>query len=260
MLFDEKGVMGMSLTVKNSNDVSVLFSSLNNTTKKSSGSTDILGINYSELSSIKNGSYYKLLKQYYAKEADASASTSTSEDSTATLTSIKSSAEDMTEAADALLERGSKSVFAQKTTTAEDGTKTTGYDTDAIYGKMKEFVDSYNSLVKTAGSSNVTGITVSAASMVNNTKVNAKMLSKIGISINSKDNTLSIDEDTFKKADMSTVKNMFNSRGSFGYQVSVQASMIKTYVDNESIKANTYTKAGSYSYNYSSGSLLDSIT
>ena len=47
-----------------SSSLGVLFSSLNN--KSGSGTTDLLGINYSDYATIRSGSYFKLLKSYYS--------------------------------------------------------------------------------------------------------------------------------------------------------------------------------------------------
>ena len=55
----------MSLTINSGNDLSTLFSSLNN---KSNDSTSGLASILSEYNSIRNGSYLKLAKQYYAKD------------------------------------------------------------------------------------------------------------------------------------------------------------------------------------------------
>ena len=56
----------MSLTINSGNDLSTLFSSLNN---KSNDSTSGLASILSEYNSIRNGSYLKLAKQYYSKDS-----------------------------------------------------------------------------------------------------------------------------------------------------------------------------------------------
>ena len=47
--------------------IGVLFSSLN--TKSGSGTTDLLGINYTDYATIRSGSYFKLLKSYYSMDS-----------------------------------------------------------------------------------------------------------------------------------------------------------------------------------------------
>ncbi len=251
-----------------SSSIGVLFSSLNSGSTKTSamfGTSDLLGINYSDYATIKNGSYTKLMKAYYAKEAsgDSSSSsitsTSTSKDSSKTLANIESAADDLKKASEALRTNGDKSLFTKKQTTDKDGKVSYEYDTDKIYKAVSEFVDSYNKMLKEGGDSNTNSILRSTKSMVNLTKANSNMLSSVGITIGT-DNKLSIDETAFKKADMNTVKSLFHTTGGFGYQTSVQAGMIESYAKSEAEKANTYNKSGMYTYNYTTGEIYNTTT
>ena len=55
-----------------SSSIGVLFSSLNSGRTNTStmfGTSDLLGINYSDYATIRNGSYTKLMKAYYKKAA-----------------------------------------------------------------------------------------------------------------------------------------------------------------------------------------------
>lgn len=251
-----------------SSSIGVLFSSLNSGSTKTSamfGTSDLLGINYSDYATIKNGSYTKLMKAYYAKEAsgDSSSSsitsTSTSKDSSKTLANIESAAEDLKKASETLRTNGDKSLFTKKQTTDKDGNVSYEYDTDKIYKAVSDFVDSYNKMLKEGGDSNTNSILRSTKSMVNLTKANSNMLSSVGITIGT-DNKLSIDETAFKKADMNTVKSLFHTTGGFGYQTSVQAGMIESYAKSEAEKANTYNKSGMYTYNYTTGEIYNTTT
>jgi hypothetical protein len=247
-----------------------------------SGLTSLL----SDYSSIKSGSYGKLLRQYYANQSSSStsstsststtstsstssstassytstltSSTSTSKDSTKTLSSIEKSTDNLKDSADALLKVGTKSVFQKATVTDAEGNTTKGYDTDKIYDAVKSFVDDYNSVLTDTTDSKTSSITSNVTSLKNTTKANESLLKNVGITIDDK-GKLSIDEDTFKKADMSTAKSLFNGTGSYAYQVSAKASMINYNAETEASKSNTYTNSGSYSYNYSSGDLFSSL-
>lgn len=187
-----------------------------------------------------------------------SESTATSKDKTSKLATIESNAEKLNDAADALLTQGNKSLFKQVTTTDKDGNKTTGYNTDAIYKAVSSYVTQYNNLVKTASESNVVSIKASTASITDYSSKNEKLLSSVGIKIN-EDKSLSIDEEKFKAADMSTVKSLFQGSGSYAYQVSYKATQIDNQAQYEASKANTYNSVGAYSYNYSSGNLWNSM-
>lgn len=183
--------------------------------------------------------------------------TATSKDKTSTLATIESDAEKLKSASDTLLTSGAKSLFKQETMTDKDGNKTTGYNTDAIYKAVNNYVNSYNSLVKSAGGSKVMAIRTSAASIMDYTKSNQALLSSVGITLDAEKKTLSIDEKAFKEADMETVKKLFQGTNSYAYKVSQKAASIDSHAQYEATKASTYNGVGTYSYNYSSGSVLN---
>ena len=83
------------------------------------------------------------------------------------------------------------------------------------------------------------------------------MLSKVGITIGS-DSSLSMDESTFKKSDMSVAKSLFNGTGSYAYTVATKSAMANSYADMAAKQANTYNKYGRYGSAYTQGSLYNS--
>lgn len=266
----------MALTISsNAQLVGSMFSSMssnktNNFTSSLFSSTDLLGISYMDYSSIKSGSYYKLLNAYYSLDDTSESSketatkkntltTSTATDSASKLASVEEKATKVNDAADTLITVGNQSLFRETTKTDEEGNTVTGYDTDKIYQAVKTFADQYNSLVEEAESSKVKQISNAASSMVSYTAQNEKLLSSVGITIDEETKNMKVDEEAFKKADMNTVKTLFNGTGSYAYQMSVKASMIDYYAQNEASKANTYNNVGNYTSNYSSGSIWDSI-
>lgn len=261
--------MGIGINVNMKQDYTYLFQGL------SSSSGGLGNLNFlSDYASIKNGSYGKLMKAYYGKNANSSTaktsksdtttkkSISTAADSAKTLSAIEKSADELKESADALITKGSKSVFNKKSVTTKDELgfehTTKEYDTDAIYKAVSDFTKDYNSLIEQAGASGTRSIINRTNSLINMTDANEKLLSEVGITIND-DNTLSLDEETFKNADMTTVKSLFNGNSSYAYRVSAQASLIDFAASTESTKANTYTGAGTYSNAYSAGNIVDSI-
>ena len=154
--------------------------------------------------------------------------------------------------------KGTKSVFNQTEIKKQDGVVKADYDREVIYGKVNDFVKKYNSLVDNVEASNTKSIGRNVDQMISLTDSREKTLNKIGITIN-KDDTLSIDKDSFMKSNMEDVKNLFNGSGSYGYSVSAKASMIDYQAQNEASKANTYGARGSYNYNYSYGSNYNSF-
>lgn len=256
----------MAINIQAKPDVSYLFSSLGTNTSNAASSNFLL-----QYASIKNGSYGKLLKAYYSETASDSVkslvnntkktNTVTAEDAKA-LAEVQSATDDLKESADALLESGKDSVFNMKeiTTKDENGVETTtkGYDTEAIYNAVNNFVKDYNSVIDAANAVEDEGIIKKATNMVESTISNAKLLNQIGITIN-EDSTLSIDKETFQKADVSKVKNLFNSTGSYGYGMSVKASMINFAADRAASKASTYTVNGTYNNTYNTGNIFDTL-
>ena len=255
--------MGIRINVNARQDYSYLFQSMTTSSGNSLGNLNFL----SDYASIKNGSYGKLMKAYYAKDAaDKTASEgkdtetkknsiSTAADSVKTLSEIEKAADTMKESADSLLMKGSKSVFQKKN---EKTTASEEYDTDAIYKAVSGFVTDYNDLLSKTSAASSKNLQSKADTLAAVTTANAKLLSKVGITVNS-DRSLSLDEEAFKKSDMGTVKNLFGTTGAYGYKVSAQASMIDYTAAKESTKSNTYTANGTYSNVYSAGNILNSF-
>ncbi len=237
----------------------------------SNGNNNSSGISLSTYASIKNGSYGKALKAYYNSESGKeelrksgiknSQTTMAGKDTTNSLARMQTTSKELSESAAKLLQGGSKSVFATiKEKDSNGNEKDTGkYDTDKIYKSVKGFVDSYNSMIDNVVSTKTTNIATSAAGMINMTSLNSGMLANLGISVGD-DYKLELNEEDFKKADMSAAKSMFGSQGSYGYQVSSKASMISYYSQNEISKASNYTGKGNYNLYSILGSSYDSTT
>ena len=249
------------ISMYDSSSVSTLFSSLGSSKSTGSG---LFGINLSEYASIRSGSYGKLMRSYFSMDStkgtsksddstkntieDLATTTSTSKDSTKTLAAIESDAKELTDSAKALYTRSNNKVF----------TKDSGgsYDTDKIYKAVKRFADDYNSMLDTAGKSSTNRISRSVSSMKNETSYNEKPLKEIGITVDEKTGRLSVDETTFKSADTEKIKHLFNGTGSYAYSVATKAAMTESYAKSEAAKSNTYTKNGTYNYNYNSGNIF----
>lgn len=234
-------------------DYSTLFSSLS--TNRNNASNLLSNINLTDYNNIKTGTYYKLLKAYYAKDDVSKSSEDTTADNSVTsaasaASKLKGTAESVYDAAKKLTATGMNSLFEKKaiTKTAEDGTKTTttDYDKDAITGAVKSFVGSYNSLVSEAGKTENSSVKRAAQSMIDTSAVFAKQLGKVGISVGM-DGKLSMNEESFANADMGKVKSLFNGANSYADSVSAYASSIKNYAKSDMNWGNTYSQNGTYS-------------
>lgn len=243
----------MGISIQARNDYSYLFSGLNT----SSGGSGVGNLNFlSDYAAIKNGSYGKLMKAYYAEANGTSTKSSgissivnktnsISKDDTKTLAKVESTTEGLKESADKLLEKGSKSVWAEE-------------DMEKIYSAVSDLVKDYNSVLDTMDDVNSTSILSRAKNLTQNTAINEKLLAKAGVTIN-EDNSLAIDKKAFMEADMSAVKNLFTGNGSFTYRVSTYASFMNYAAEQEADKAATYTGNGTYGNTFSTGSLFDSL-
>ncbi len=260
----------MAINISAKTDYSMLFSSLS--TSSNNVTSSIFGnagssFSLSDYAMIKSGSYGKLMKAYYAQDSSAKEDsavnklvTGSNKDKATTITALKSSSDKLAEAAKALTATGKDSVFNQKDITVKDenGVETTeqGYDTEAVYKKVSEFVSAYNSVLSAAGKSDNNRVLSAGANMTTMTAANEDMLNKIGITI-AEDNKLSIDEETFKKADMGSVKTMMNGVNSYAYDVQTKASFINMYAKEDAAKTSgIYADNARYNNAYASSGYM----
>lgn len=222
----------------NSNvDYSALFGGTSDSS--SVGNTNML----SDYAAIKNGSYGKLMKAYYAKQ-DAE-KLSGKGDTSQKLTLMKTSADSLKKSADALNDASlwEKKKIKKKDEKTGEETEVEDYDWDAITKQVKSFIDDYNDVVKEAGESNTKDVLRNASWMTGMTDKTSHLLSKIGITIG-KGNKLELDEDELKKADISSLKTVFTGYNSFAGKTAQKA----TGISNATNRANaTYTNNGTYS-------------
>lgn len=116
------------------------------------------------------------------------------------------------------------------------------YDIDKIFATAKSFVSNYNGMLDAAESSTNSGVLSNLSQIKGKTAQNANMLKQFGISVDFK-GRMKIDEDTFKKADMSKVQKFFKDYGS---SVATHASLVDFYTTTHANAANSYTSAGAY--------------
>lgn len=122
----------------------------------------------------------------------------------------------------------------------EDGNET--YDVKKILSTAKSFVNNYNTMFDKAESSSNSGVLSNLSYIRNRTSNNTKALKEFGISVDKK-GRLSLDEDTFKKADMSKAQDFFKDYGSY---VASNASRVDYYMNTKANAASGYTPKASY--------------
>ncbi len=234
--------------VSNTYDYMNSFFGTSSTSSSSSSSTNFLGDYYA----VQNGSYYKLAKQYYAKAATESSSSSVDEKS---IELVKAGAEDAVNSLSKLMD---ESLFKKVETTDEDGNKTYDYDKEKILDKLKTFVEDYNSLVEDAGEMEGDNSLKAGVRLVEQMKVYKSALSRIGISIES-DNTLKIDEDAFKEADMTEAKSLFT--GNVSMAKNIQTKLLQVYsATNTDLNSTDGLYSSTAIKNVTIGNMFDSLT
>ena len=122
----------------------------------------------------------------------------------------------------------------------QDGNE--AYDIKKILSTAKSFVKNYNTMFDKAESSSNSGVLSNLSYIRNRTANNTKALKEFGISVDKK-GRLSIDEETFQKADMSKVQDFFKDYGSY---VASNASRVDYYMNTKANAASGYTSKASY--------------
>ncbi len=243
------------------------FSSMFSTSSSGSWYSDMSSL-MGDYGAIRNGSYGKLLKSYYAQQKDddsekktrtvdtsklndvlsyktAKTTESTSKDTNASTASkpmvqISADANATKTAADALMTKGSDSVFRMKLQTdAKTGRTAYAYDSDKIYKAVKDLADSYNAMIKDAESVDNSSVRTQISSLIQKVNGYEDAFEDMGISIHA-DNSLSIDEETFKKADMNDVRTVFNGTNSLSSDIYQRAAVVETASKNAADTATTY--------------------
>ena len=149
--------------------------------------------------------------------------------SSQTVKSLGSEAKELAVSANKLTNTGQGNIFAS----AE------GYDKDAAYKAVSDFISDYNETLDKLGSTYDSTVRNTGDSMKRMTGFMKNSLEKAGITIGS-DNRLSLNEETFKNADFNKVKSLFNGGSSYAGIVSTSASRIAA---TSSARTDSYANA-----------------
>jgi|GEM_PF-445226 len=230
-------------------DISSMFGGISNAGNSS--------YTLSDYASIKNGSYKKLMKAYYAREKEESEEAGG--DSHAKLLSVKSTADSLKEAADALQSNKlwQKKEIVNKDEETSEESKTFDYDWDAITKAVKSFVDAYNNTLERAGSSDTKDVLMVGSWMAKMTSKNANVLARAGIEIGN-DNKMTLNEEKLKN-NAGTAQFIFKGYNSFADKISYKASQMSQGAARSAEKMGAaYNKKGEYTGGISS-SIKDKV-
>ncbi|MDD3369378.1 MAG: hypothetical protein PHP50_10940 [Lachnospiraceae bacterium] len=256
----------------NNNTVSSLLSSLpsagssgamENLTNSVLGTSTSSGVNLTDYAAIKNGSYYKLLKAYYAKDTTTDKTednSSSNSDSNSENSALRTSSTSLKASADALLTTGNNLLF-QSRSGNDLSTNSKDYDMSSIAEAVTDFASDYNNLLTSAKDSDNTKVQKTISTLKNTADVYSKVLSSVGITVGD-DGSLSVDQKKLKTANVGTLKTLFNNSVSFASQIESAASSINAYVKSDVTKKNSglYNSSGNYQSAADIASSLNSYT
>lgn len=223
-----------------------------------SNSSGLNSLNLGDYNLIKNGSYQKLMKSYYANQnavtkVKSSASSKQTENTKASssktsnaskvykkstdlsastpTTKIKTEADELKASAEKL---NSSDLWKQK-----NG----AYDTDEIAKAVKSFADDYNDVIAQNEKVGTKSVTNQTQYMKNTSNTMAKALEKVGVSFDT-DGKMSVDTDKLKKADTKDLRAAFYGSYSYSSQIASNAAAISSAAARSSA---TYGSDGSLS-------------
>lgn len=215
------------------------------------GSGNNVSFDFSQYTSIKNGSYGKLMKAYYSegKKEEPAKTTTSRKNKTQTidagdatgLSKLKSTSDELKKAAETITD---SKLWSEA---GVDGSS------DKVKTAVKDFVNNYNKVIEQSGKVNSDSVNNSVKWMTSLTGVMQKSLGKIGITVGV-DNMLTLNEDTLAKADSSSLKTLFKGNSSYGSEIVQKASSISSaVVRSNGIYTSDATVAGSLQSMFNTG-------
>ena len=182
--------------------------------------------NFTDYNSIKNGSYRRLVKSYYAKDKEevkkSKSDKTKTEDKdnkvtkidtkdTTGLSKMKKESDALASSVDAL---GNSDLWSFK-----NGK----YDMEKITDAVKTFVNEYNDTISQASKVTNSDVSNQISNMESMTSIMTKNLSKVGITA-SADGKLKLNEETLKGANVKDIKALFDGASSYASQIQKYAN------------------------------------
>lgn len=182
---------------------------------------------------IQSGAYKKLLNKYYDNNTKSTSSTEVSEEEKQAKIDLNDTKTDAT-------------TLSKAATTLKN---TDFSNRDTVAKNLQSFVDVYNNTVDATSEVDTKSILRKSLWMIGDTKASADLLKDVGVTIGS-DNKLSLNKETLKAADTTTIKTLFSGTNSLADKVGNKATDIVN-LSNNALKASSsgsiYTNKGDYS-------------
>lgn len=216
------------------------YSNLTSSILSAGSSGNALG----DMALIRSGAYKKLMKAYYMGGSDKPASegaASVDDSERKNLLVAKDGAANLKKSAQAVMD-----------------TEISEENRADLKEKLKTFINDYNSMLDSGSEVEDQTVLRNTLWLTQMTSKNGGLLSDMGISVGT-DNKLSLDEEKFDKAQLTTMSTMFKGTDSFIGRVSAKAdniSRIAAKIATDGTHASLYTKKGDFDLG-SLNSILD---
>lgn len=213
------GINGSSSNQNNYNLTASMFQS---------GSGNALG----DMALIRSGAYKKLLSAYYKNDSSSNPKDMVTDDKEKNnLVIAKDSAAELKKSANSLMNAD----------ISEEGRSD-------LKEKLKSFVKDYNAMLDAGSDVDTQAVLRSTLWMTQSTSKNSGLLNDLGISVGT-DNKLTLDEEKFDKAQLSTMKTLFKGTDSFVGRAGSRAdsiAKIAVKTATQGTSAALYNKTGNY--------------
>lgn len=185
-------------------------------------------------STIKNGSYKKLLKSYYGTGSSSSSVTSDKKSNSSNVVDKileekrNPKVSKKTQEANEKLTAGLSSLKTSVSVLQNDKTyadsKNGQSAADKVVSAVKDYVSNYNDVVNAAKGSTLVNKTAYVANMMSTTAANADKLAGIGITVND-NGTIEVNEAKLKSAGVSKVQELFSANDIMSYGSTVASRL-----------------------------------
>ena len=180
---------------------------------------------------IRNGVFYKALKNYYKNQdsIDESDIEETKKTQSTYLSELKDNLSKV-KGKENNIKLAINNAKSGEKLNKINGTSDKGY-MDKLVSTISEFVDTYNNILDSTKNIDSTKVLRNVILMTSTTSYNSQSLREIGITIGS-DNRLSVDEDKLKNANISTIDSLFG-HNSYGEYIANKASSLSSLCTSE---------------------------
>ena len=180
---------------------------------------------------IRNGVFYKALKNYYKNQesVDDSSIEETKKPQSTYLSELKDNLSKVKGKENSIKLAINNAKSGEKLNKI-NGTSDKSY-MDKVVSTISDFVDTYNNILDSTKNIDSTKVLRNVLLMTSTTSYNSQSLRDIGITIGS-DNRLSVDKDKLKDANISTIDSLFG-HNSYGEYIANKASSLSSLCASE---------------------------